>query len=381
MSSINNPDVIGYDFYEKPESVKNTRVDVLFNRIYGKMPVVLLLSDPLEAECLKHTAENFEPINCVLTVSGDRTFENAFWQGRGQFEGVILRTTYKVRSEHGEHYSEIGGAMDILRHADVKKSDKVAVDVVAACQTKEQAEQLKSMLIKYTVIKTDSLYILSNQYGDLMFSPLPMPGAKTDLELNYGPDFLEVHNSVVDNLNNKTSGLYLFYGPPGTGKSSYIKHLLTGEVKRKIAYIPVSLINQLMSPDLVPLLMDNKDIVLVMEDAEQALLSRDIAGDNATIVSSILNLTDGFIGQALNISIIATFNTEKDKIDEALLRKGRLRLCHEFGNLPKDLARKLAQSIGHDPERIEGSMSLADVYNLEADTGYKPKEERRVGFN
>jgi len=154
---------------------------------------------------------------------------------------------------------------------------------------------------------------------------------------------------------------------------------LSGEITRKIAYIPVSLINSLVSPDMLPLLMDNKDIVLVLEDAEKALLSRDIS-ENSAIVSTILNLTDGFIGQALNISIIATFNTEKDKIDEALLRKGRLRLSHEFKKLSLEDGKTLAKSLGKPESAITEEMSLADIYNLEDHTGYSEPEVRRVGF-
>jgi ATP-dependent 26S proteasome regulatory subunit len=146
-----------------------------------------------------------------------------------------------------------------------------------------------------------------------------------------------------------------------------------------VAYIPVGLIGALVSPDMLPLLMDNKDVVLVIEDAEKALLSRDVSG-NSEIVSTILNLTDGFIGDALNISIIATFNTEKENIDQALLRKGRLRLSYEFKKLSKEDGRTLARSIGKPEENITGEMSLAEIYNMDDDTGYKEIEQRRVGF-
>jgi SpoVK/Ycf46/Vps4 family AAA+-type ATPase len=190
---------------------------------------------------------------------------------------------------------------------------------------------------------------------------------------------MEVHKNVMDSLMFKKSGLYLFNGPPGTGKSSYIKHLLSEKLDRKLAYIPVSMTGQLVSPDLVPLLMDNKDIILVIEDAEKALLSRETS-ENAAIVSTILNLTDGFIGDAMNVSIIATFNTDKEKIDAALLRKGRLRVSYEFKLLSAEDARKLAKSIGKDPAVITEPMALADIYNLDADTGYKAPEERKVGF-
>jgi SpoVK/Ycf46/Vps4 family AAA+-type ATPase len=221
--------------------------------------------------------------------------------------------------------------------------------------------------------------MLSSEYGDLAFTALPVPTADMDLALNYGDSFLDIHTKLVDNLNNTTSGLYLFYGAPGTGKSSYIKYLLSAGIDRKIAYIPVGLIDKLTHPDMLPLLMNNKNIILVLEDAEKALLSREISQDSS-IVSTILNLTDGFIGQAINISIVATFNTAKDKIDEALLRKGRLRMSHEFKKLPVANCKKIASSLGVNPEHITEDMSLAEIYNYEEDANYKAPEERRVGF-
>jgi ATP-dependent 26S proteasome regulatory subunit len=130
---------------------------------------------------------------------------------------------------------------------------------------------------------------------------------------------------------------------------------------------------------MMPLLMENKDIVLVIEDAEKALVSRDESG-RSDLVSTILNLTDGFLGHALNITVVATFNTAKEKIDEALLRKGRLKHCYEFGKLSKEQARKLADSLNLPRTSITESMTLADIYNLEAETGYVKEEEKRVGF-
>jgi SpoVK/Ycf46/Vps4 family AAA+-type ATPase len=201
----------------------------------------------------------------------------------------------------------------------------------------------------------------------------------TDLALNYGDSFPEFHEKLANSLNEDKSGLYLFYGAPGTGKSSYIKYLLSGNLNRKIAYIPVGLIDKLVSPDMLPLLMENKDIILLIEDAEKALLSRE-ESENSSLVSTILNLTDGFIGQALNISVIATFNTAKDRIDAALLRKGRLKLSHEFRKLSVAESKKLAEHIGKDATDIDEELSLADIYHLEKTTGYTEPEKRVFGF-
>ena len=69
--------------------------------------------------------------------------------------------------------------------------------------------------------------------------------------------------------------------------------------------------------------MKHKNSVLVIEDAERVISDRQGHGSSAG-VSNILNLTDGILGDCLNIQIIATFNMARERIDSALLRKGRL---------------------------------------------------------
>ena len=55
----------------------------------------------------------------------------------------------------------------------------------------------------------------------------------TDLELNYGSEFLKIHDVIIDRLNSEyDKGIILLHGDPGTGKTSYIKHL-TSLIKDK----------------------------------------------------------------------------------------------------------------------------------------------------
>ena len=61
--------------------------------------------------------------------------------------------------------------------------------------------------------------------------------------------------------------------------------------------------------------------ILIIEDAERVISDRESNGSPAG-VSNILNLTDGILGDCLNIQVIATFNMKREKIDQALLRKG-----------------------------------------------------------
>lgn len=181
-----------------------------------------------------------------------------------------------------------------------------------------------------------------------------------DLTKFLGAEVETLREEMVASINNKSdSGLYLLHGQPGTGKTSYIKTVLS-KVKNKAIYITPGFVEHLSSPDLIGVLMDYPGSVLVIEDAETALMKRQ--ADNSNAVSNLLNLTDGFPADFLKLNIICTFNTKLDDIDSALLRGGRLKGIHEFEKLSISQAHKLADHLGKEIE-ITGPMTLAEVCN------------------
>jgi ATP-dependent 26S proteasome regulatory subunit len=201
-----------------------------------------------------------------------------------------------------------------------------------------------------------------------------------DLALNYGEEFLKVHNVIIDRLNKPNDkGIILLHGDPGTGKTSYIKYLTKLVKEKEILFIPPSMAEMLSEPSFIPFLMDHRNTVLIIEDAERVISDREGNG-SPTGVSNILNLTDGILGDCLNIQVIATFNMKKERIDQALLRKGRLIAEHKFEHLSIDDTNKLLKHLGKDHEVNEG-MSLADIYNIEVEL-YKTtnKKGSKLGF-
>lgn len=201
---------------------------------------------------------------------------------------------------------------------------------------------------------------------------------KLDLELNYGKHFKEnVHTEIVRKMNDRDHGLYLFHGNPGTGKTTYIKYL-ANTLDKKFIFIPQSHASSLDGPSLISLLTNNPNSILVLEDAETLIYSREV-GDNP-VISTILNLSDGIIGSLLKTSIILTYNTAHNKIDEAITRKGRLCVEHEFGPLSVEDANALAKHLNVE-QVITEPTTLGDIYNL-ADTTFhaKAKQKKRIGF-
>ena len=125
-------------------------------------------------------------------------------------------------------------------------------------------------------------------------------------------------------------------------------------------------------------LLDNPNVVLVIEDAEELIVSRD-SNQNSQL-SFLLNLTDGLIADSLGIQIIATFNTDLKNIDKALLRKGRLTAIYEFKELEFQKANKLLNHLMIEDFETLKPMTLADVFNYKENNFNVKKEKTKFGF-
>lgn len=228
------------------------------------------------------------------------------------------------------------------------------------------------------VKKKANIELVKSDMGHLDTEEYDLPVEPMDLELNYGKDFLKVHNSILERLNkDNDKGIILLHGDPGTGKTSYIKYLTTLVGDKKILFIPPSMAEMLSEPSIIPFLMDHKNSILIIEDAERVIADREGNGSPAG-VSNILNLTDGILGDCLSIQIIATFNMKKEKIDQALLRKGRLIAEHKFENLSVDDTNKLFKHIEKDVTSTV-PMSLADIYNVDVEV-FRASNKSKIGF-
>jgi ATP-dependent 26S proteasome regulatory subunit len=125
--------------------------------------------------------------------------------------------------------------------------------------------------------------------------------------------------------------------------------------------------------------MENNNSILIIEDAETVLRKREVG--HAGTISSILNITDGLLSDCLNISIIATFNTDLKTLDDALLRHGRLVKSYTFEKLNAEKSTNLLHKLGKIDKELEviKPMTLAEIYFYgENNEGNIPK--RKIGF-
>ena len=197
-----------------------------------------------------------------------------------------------------------------------------------------------------------------------------------DIENNYNEDFEPVHNKIEESLKSNESGLILLYGESGTGKTTYIKNLISNHGELNFIFVQNEFVTNLLEPAFISFLLKQRNSILVIEDAEKVITSRSQLKQDS-VVSTVLQLTDGLFSDYLNIKVICTFNSSLSKIDTALLRKGRLIVMYEFKPLNIEKTNKLLSTIGG--KNSDKELTVSDIYNFK-EKGYDNVKQNKVGF-
>lgn len=364
---------------------------------YHCAPSMLCLEDTFNENILYFLLERSELIkfnidaelsSCLNDVKNFK--KGTFWF---KYKNVYLRLNTTRTDDSGsgllnEYFDEFDYVTPHRSDSDSKpKTKSYSLWIVAPSTVqKYPIEDFKDY-----IVKTDDCRIhlfIKNEYNEYNFEPLKVAIPDINIELNYGKHFTKVDQMIQERLTNKNKGLFMFHGNPGTGKTTYIKYL-ANKIKKDFIFIPTTMIDSFTSdPNCLQYMLKKPNSVLILEDAEKAIVKR--YGDNmdSSQVSSLLNLTDGILSDMLKISVILTYNCPKNEIDSALKRKGRLQADYEFSLLSIEDAKNLAQSLNVSNdliEKIDKPMSLADVFNLGKDVEFKnelikEEKERVVGF-
>ncbi|KAG0259261.1 hypothetical protein DFQ27_004168 [Actinomortierella ambigua] len=148
----------------------------------------------------------------------------------------------------------------------------------------------------------------------------------------------------------------LLYGSPGTGKTSFI-HALAGELGLNIYVINLS--NKGLTDDTLSELVSDTPArcLLLVEDVDAAFVQRDAKDTSANITfSGLLNAIDGVAAQEGRILCMTT--NHLDRLDDALIRPGRIDIRARFGRATKSQAKELfIKFYPHRPSAAQHTLS------------------------
>ena len=346
----------------------------MYDTVYGsEVPTeqyYVVLFDLLPSKFVN--ASNYDPIICEYFLSLGFIEETNIFSSNKRYD-LSSQSLYVNR--------ELKMMIRISGNTNKIKDNLVQLDIVYDIKQGPINGQLDFSKIKeYEKSKKKAnIQLVKSEMGHLDTEEYDLFVPPINLKLNYGESFVKVNEVIIQKLNeNNGKGIILLHGDPGTGKTSYIKYLTTLIKEKDILFIPPSMAEMLSEPSIIPFLMDHKNSILIIEDAERVISDREGNGSPAG-VSNILNLTDGILGDCLSIQIVATFNMKREKIDQALLRKGRLIAEHKFEKLTVDESNKLLKHIKKDHKVSEG-LTLADIYNIDVEVHRPTNKKSKLGF-
>jgi len=252
---------------------------------------------------------------------------------------------------------------EMLRLADIKE---------ALAHDKESIQgEIYSLVVRQGGLKTETLHFFEEEI----------------IEENYSESVVKGYRDVIEEMKLEIpfGRLVIFSGAPGVGKSFLLRSMIS-EIDNSVnILVPSKMASTLDNPELLSLLLGfrtrqnaNECITFFIEDADACLAPR--MSDNISVVSSLLNLTDGLFGTALNLRIITTTNAEKPDFDPAMVRAGRLLKHIEVPHLsPGEAERAYKRMTGKDTVFI-GKTTLAEVYARSYDKEQEKTEKKAVGF-
>lgn len=393
----NKVESISKDFtHFKIETTNEFPIRNYIAMLYGYSPSFLYLDDTFNENVISFLFENATFLNSSVTTDSKqiqknyKNYKNGFFWFK--YKDYFVKIATKTESSEDDFpsvmFDEMGGS-DKNKKSTEKKTYAMHIAYPSNLQKIDISEF--DQFIVPDDHKTKVHLFIKNQYGEYTFEPISVNLPEDlDLELNYGKKFLDVDKTIQERLVEKPNGLFMFHGMPGTGKTTYIKYLAS-KIKRDFIYIPTTMIENFTSdPNCLHTLIQKPNSVIILEDAEKAILKRHGDGMDSSAVSSLLNLSDGILSDILKTSVIVTYNCPKQDIDDALKRKGRLQAEYEFNALSVEDAKKLAKSLKYPKkfieEKITEPLSISDIYNLEKEVdlyGNKNKKrepDRIIGF-
>lgn len=314
----------------------------LFKELFDTMPYTYILNNNMD----RVESRNFENIEYISEIDVLKTLKNVVKSYPGCYiEQTNLCILYIV-------------------------TDSFIIDDHRILSKKELDPKLKDCIVTYK--NANSIYLVT--YNSNYFEKIPLRiKDMSSISENYNEDLPD--KRIKEILSEDNSSILLFHGIPGSGKTSYIRSLINTCENLNFYFLDSSVLQYINNTAFIEFITSTKNSVYILEDCENLLKSRDT--DFNPLLATLLNISDGLLGDSLNIKFICTFNTNIQNIDKALLRKGRLKLKYEFKELTKDRVANLFKKLNINSPAKE--MPLCDVYNYTENNG-NSENKKKIGF-
>lgn len=192
------------------------------------------------------------------------------------------------------------------------------------------------------------------------------------IRTNYPATILAQFDRVTEQLRAEipSGRLVLMEGEPGTGKTHLVRALIVEMAQDcKCILVPPNVMADLAGPAFLDALMNarGRRIVLILEDADDCLIAREKNAAAKASLASLLNMSDGILGSALDLCIVAATNQKFDNLDRAVLRPGRLLQRMSVGALSPDEASACFAALTGRTRAYDAPTTLAQVYEHTAE--------------
>ena len=185
-------------------------------------------------------------------------------------------------------------------------------------------------------------------------------------------------DEYYDKFMASNENVLVLYGPPGTGKSTFLRSLIANKTENAwLTYNRSVIESDLLINDFYA----NGATLLALEDIDKYMGART---DGNSVMSSFLNASEGIIERKKKKIVFSTNLPTIDKIDAALLRRGRCFDVIKFELLSVPEARAVEAEMGLPEQDLSSKTrwALSEILNpLTADLQSSERGVKTIGFN
>jgi len=178
-------------------------------------------------------------------------------------------------------------------------------------------------------------------------------------EMYYSASTIKKLNKLIKKVKKNDKGISIIYGERGTGKTSAISQI-ANKLDRIVIFIPNNMIEHTINnPDFRKFLKRYSKPIIVIDDCE--MIFNDYLTKSNMVVNNLLQLSDGFLSETIDVTFIAIFNVEdENEIDRNLIECNNLIDIIDFEFLNSDEANELSIHLG-EKAKYKNKTKLVDI--------------------